>query len=272
MSHFRYFVVVLLFPIFFLLPVSGLASVLIVGGDSTADIDDVRNKILATGMVTGNVDSFEFFNGTPTLAQVQNYDAVFFWHDFGGDLNTFGNVLADYVDGGGGVVLGVFSNASGGLQGRWASGGYDPIDPNGQTNDPQLFLGTVHDALHPVMTGVSSFDGGSGSWRSTGGLSPGATLIADWSNGDPLVAEMPNFNGRIISLNFLPPSTDSGTNDSFWNPGTDGDLLMVNAINYVSGNPTIPIPTMSMWSLILMTLVLATAAGINTLRQRKRIT
>ena len=242
---------------------SGSASVLIVGGDSAADINDVQNKIASTGLVTGPIDTFDFFNGTPTLANVQAYDAVFFWHDFGGDLSAFGDVLADYVDSGGGVVLGVFSNASGGLGGRWASGGYDPLNPAGQINGPQLFLGTVHNPAHPVMDGVSTFDGGSGSWRSTGGVNPGATLIAEWSNGDPLITEMPGFNGRIISLNFLPPSSDSGTNSSFWNPATDGDLLMANAVTYVSSQiPVVPqsIPTLSEWGMIVMSLILTGSA------------
>lgn len=237
------------------------AGLLIVGGDEAADITDVRNKINGTGLVSGPVDTFDFFSGTPTLGQLQSYDAVLFWHDYGGDFNTFGDILADYVDAGGGVVLGVFANASGGLGGRWASGGYDPIIPAGQDVGGPLTLGTVSDPLHPTMAGVTSFDG-NGSWRSTGGLAPGATLIASWSNGAPLVAEMSGFSGRIISLNFLPPSLDSGTNPTFWDPATDGGLLMANSVNYVSA---VPEP-----STLALFCIGAGVAGLGSARGRRR--
>jgi hypothetical protein len=51
------------------------------------------------------------------------------------------------------------------------------------------------------------------------------------------------------------PSTDSGTNPSFWNPATDGDLLMAIAVSYVSGQGSVAIPTMNEWGIITMSLI-----------------
>ncbi len=75
--------------------------------------NDVRAKILGTGSFT-SVDIFNArlgpFDGTPTLAQLQAYDAVFVWSALSFDDPTaLGNVLADYVDGGGTVVQAMFT-------------------------------------------------------------------------------------------------------------------------------------------------------------------
>lgn len=43
------------------------AGLLIVGGDDAADITDVRNKINGTGLVSGPVDTFDFFQGRQLL-------------------------------------------------------------------------------------------------------------------------------------------------------------------------------------------------------------
>ena len=84
-----------------------LASVLIAGAPSTASwLNDVQAKIAGTGLISGSVDVLNVGSSTPTLAQLQAYDAVLFFSDASfADPTTFGNVLADYVDAGGGVVV-----------------------------------------------------------------------------------------------------------------------------------------------------------------------
>jgi hypothetical protein len=71
------------------------------------------NEILAESDVTA-VDLFDAFNGTPTLQQLQQYDIVFaFSNNIWNDPVAMGNVLADYEDGGGVVVVGSLSWSNG---------------------------------------------------------------------------------------------------------------------------------------------------------------
>src|SRR5262249_32298514 len=144
---------------------------------------------------------------TPTLAQLENYDAVLVWGDFGfADANALGDNLAQFVDDGHGVVVATFTNTFYvPLGGRWASDGYDAIEPSDVTVGLPLTLGDVAQPGHPIMAGVTNFSGGDASWHSIGGLTPGTSLIASWSDGLPLVAEKSNLD---VGLNFFPVSSD----------------------------------------------------------------
>src|SRR5262249_17067498 len=148
-------------------------------------------------------------SSTPTLAELENYDSVLVWNNFPfADENALGDNLADYVDAGHGVVVATFANANSffpSLGGRWASGGYDAIQPTTYTGFNPPTLGTVAQPGHPIMAGVANFSGGNASWHSDGGVTAGSSLIASWSDGSPLVAERSN---RDVGLNFFPPSSD----------------------------------------------------------------
>jgi hypothetical protein len=162
-----------------------------------------------------------------------------FWGDAGFQNNVLlGDVLADYVDAGGGVVQMTFTMATSGfytVSGRWRSSGYDPLIPNSYTSGTALTLGTIHQSGHPILTGVSSFSGGSSSYRNTVlGVSAGTILVADWSNGIPLIAaNTASFTGRTVALNFFPPSSTMRVD--FWDSTTDGARLMANALAFVAG-------------------------------------
>jgi hypothetical protein len=197
-------------------------------------LNEVQSKIVGTGLMSGAVDVFNASSTTPSLATLQNYDSVLVFSDNGSFDNTvlLGNTLSDYVDLGYGVVVMTFANASIPLSGRWISGAYDPILPKSQSQGTELFLGTIYDHNHPVLANVNSFSGGTNSFHGTGSLNPNATLIADWTNGRPLIAELDTFAGRVLSLNFYPPSSDSRAD--FWDATTDGAILMANALNYTA--------------------------------------
>ena len=80
------------------------------------------------------------------------------------------------------------------------------------------------------MQGVASFDGGTSSFRPTGTLlTGGSNLIAEWSDGMVLAAE--GLPGRV-DLGMYPPSSDCSS--SFWDPTTDGAMLMANALVYAA--------------------------------------
>jgi hypothetical protein len=170
----------------------------------------------------------------PTLATLQGYQAVLTWANVGYPSNAaMGDVLADYVDAGGGVVVATFANASAtlSLSGRWVSGGYESIiGGSGQTQGAAT-LGTVHQPAHPIMAGVTSFDGGTSSYRPTmTNLTPGSVSIADWSDGRVLVAV--GANPRSVGLGFYPPSSDCRVD--FWASSTDGARLMANALLFAA--------------------------------------
>lgn len=194
---------------------------------------DVQSKILGTGIFPV-VDAINVSIVTPTLAELKTYGAVLVYSDGGfADADTFGDNLAAYVDGGGGVVVAVFENVfESGLGGNWSSGGYNPMisDEFGGNNN---VLGTVLVPSSPIMAGVTTFNGGLESYQGINGLTINTTVIAEWDNGKPLVVEKTGFNGKIVLLNFYPPSSDA--RPDLWVASTDGALLMANALKYVMG-------------------------------------
>jgi hypothetical protein len=202
-------------------------------------LDDVQNKLIATGAFNSVTTYNLYSTGTPTLAYLQGFDAVLVYTDYGcQDPTTFGNNLAAYIDGGGGVVNCVFSNASVLINGAFNTTAYQVIVPNnGQNSSPQLTLGTILDPCHAIIQGITSFDGGSSSYRSSSNtLAPGATFVANWSNGDWLVAQKTGvgpMNARRADLNFYPPS--STVRSDFWDAATQGGQLMANALLWVAG-------------------------------------
>jgi hypothetical protein len=220
---------------------SAQPSVLIAAAASSLSTDcrfvEVQSKLVATGAFS-SVDIYNASSGTPNLAQLMAYDAVLTWaNNQYSTAATMGDVLADYVDAGGGVVVAVFATASIPLSGRWVSGGYEVIIAGtGQTAGAAM-LGTVHEPAHAIMAGVLTFDGGSSSYRpTTTNLTAGALRIADWSDGRVLVAA--GANPKRVDLGFYPPSSDCRSD--FWLASTDGARLMANALVYVAGGITPP--------------------------------
>ncbi len=195
---------------------------------------DVRNKILATGLFTGvDVISVSSFGSTPTLAQLQQYSAVLTFSDGSyGDPTGLGNALADYSDAGGGVVVGTFAFGSGiAIGGRLQTGGYLPLTIASQTSGTATLV--KDDASHPILEGVNNFNGGSSSYRNTSSLTSGSTLVAHWSSGQPLIAVKQLTTGRVVGMNFFPPSSD--VRSDFWVASTDGARLMANSLAFAAG-------------------------------------
>jgi hypothetical protein len=69
-----------------------------------------------------------------------------------------------------------------------------------------------------------TFNGGSSSFHSSGSLTDGAVVIAEYSNGRPLIVEKtvatPAGDVRRVDLNFFPVSNDAASNS--WQASTDG--------------------------------------------------
>ena len=200
--------------------------------DPLLRINDVREKLIDTGYFA-QVDVFNVANETPTLAELQAYAAVLVYSGTGfSNAATLGDNLADYVDSGGGVVTAVFANASIPIGGRFDTDNYWAIAPSGQQSGTPTYLGAIWAPGHPILAGVSTFSGGSNSWRpTTTSIQSGATRVADWTDGTPLVATKKYGTARRVDLGFYPPSSDARSD--FWDSGTDGALLMANALRWV---------------------------------------
>jgi len=203
---------------------------------------DVLSKISATGLFR-KVDVFPAA-GTPvpTLTELQQYSAVLVYTDtYLGDAVGWGDVLADYMDAGGGVVLSAFGYDAQygiGIAGRIVSGGYLPLTQAGQDQGARLLM--VKDTPeHPIFEGVNSFDGGTASYHNSPiSITPDATLLAHWTNGQPLVAVKQPTAGKIVGLNFYPVSSDA--REDFWSVATDGGRLMANALLWAAGSSEAP--------------------------------
>jgi hypothetical protein len=188
---------------------------------------DVQSKLTATGLFS-TVDLVDCSGTTPTVSQLKGYSSVFvFSDDSFDDSVTLGDNLAAYSNGGGHVVEATFNWDVTPLGGAWASGGYSPLtsqDSQLQGDGPLTLVPVVSGS--PLLAGVSSFSGGSSSYRNNATLAPGATLIATWNDtaSTPLVAT----KGCTVALNFYPPSSDARTD--FWDPTTKGVRLMTNAL------------------------------------------
>lgn len=201
-------------------------------------MDDICNKLRAAGLP--HVDGI-FAQRIPTLEELQKYCAVLVYSYNSSaflDGGLMGDLLADYVDNGGGVIVTVFTNCNnlrnGFVKGRFLEGNYHPILPARQhdTNGKRpLTLGRVHEPMHPIMQHVRSMDGGKSSFFCPGAIQPGGKLIADWNNGVPLAVDLPKGKGNVVGINFFPPSCDTG-DPRFWNSNTDGAILLANALAY----------------------------------------
>lgn len=195
---------------------------------------DPQAKLLATGKFN-SVSLIDARVVTPTPAELKAFDAVIVWSNYGfNDAVLLGDNLADYIDDGGGVVLAVFADTHTGslmLQGRFSAEQYYCIEPGNSTTSTASGLGT-NDSLHPLMEGVISLSGSTCFRPLSTNLLGGSTVVAEWTDGKPLIVER-QVNGRPrVDLGIYPPSSD--VSSSYWDAATDGDLIMANALMYVA--------------------------------------
>ncbi|UYV14167.1 MAG: hypothetical protein NCW75_07705 [Phycisphaera sp.] len=211
--------------------------VAIVAAAGSAGASGVETVLQDSGAFD-SVTNIDLQSTTPTLAELEAFDSVIVWTNLTPtDPVAFGDNLADYVDGGGGVVVAVFANSSTttdrDISGRWRGNpDYEVIVPRSGNQSGPASLGAILDPSHPIMDGVASFFGGTSSFRpNVTDLNPGATAIAEWDDGRVLVAIGANPNR--VDLGFYPPP--STVSASFWDIGTDGDLMLVQSLLFAAG-------------------------------------
>ena len=214
-------------------------NVAVLGADG--GISDVQAKLLGTGQFN-SVTTFDVNVMTPTLAEVEVFDAVMVYSNMVyADATALGNIMADYADGGGGVVCAMFELAGfwagASLEGRWLTDDYQMMAWAADVRGTQQYLGTVHEPGHPIMAGVSSFAGGTDSFRpGATTVRTGADVIAEWTDGRFLVvADEVGGTFRRVDLGFFPVSIGF-LRRPMLEPGDRRALLMANALTW-AGSP-----------------------------------
>ncbi|MBX7077831.1 MAG: DUF4215 domain-containing protein [Nannocystaceae bacterium] len=124
-------------------------------------------------------------NNTPTLATLQMYDAVLLFENGNfGNAAQVGDVVAQYVEGGGGVVTATFFLQDYDTTTWGALNQYDPFVPSGggcEYNSDDMDATTVVD--HPITAGVMSVHGNS--YRGGAAAKVDAQVLALWTTPNP---------------------------------------------------------------------------------------
>jgi len=192
-------------------------------------IDLFSRGLFPLGSVINIVDVTD---SIPPLSFLSEYDAVLVWTTSPvTDPVMLGERLAEYVDDGGGVVIGQMSFVDGwALLGRFMSD-YSPLQPTASTGIAvarQIDFNSVSLPLHPILNGVNLrvFPFYSTNQWSNPSLDIGATLIAkDTPSGANAIAV--NAAGNVIGLNMSGNHMRGGYSEP--------PKLIVNALLFVAG-------------------------------------
>lgn len=167
-------------------------NVLLYGSDPSHVGDDVFSTISNAGLFSEIVVQVKCGGfPIPSLADLQEYSAVMVWSDCGFKPGSaLGDVLADYVDGGGRLVVSTFALAGPPNQylsprGRLITDEYLPVTGAGT---PRANSGSLVADLpeHPLLEGVNTFN--AAHINRPLQVASGATLVAHWPGDVPLVA------------------------------------------------------------------------------------
>ena len=174
--------------------------ILITGNCFNEAVTPLATAIDAEPGVAG-VTTFDTSTGTPTAATLKAQNLVVSLGDdceAYADQATWGDRLADYVDGGGTVLQAAYDNwdaagegANAYPTGRFASGGYAPFEL-GPNDNQATTLGQVLKPKSPIVKGLGTF---ATTDNTTDALASGATLLAKWADGRNAIA----VKGRVVS-------------------------------------------------------------------------
>lgn len=213
----------------FSVSINDIHEVLILGADLQTGVEAIATLVNESGEFE-IVDSFISKDALITLDKLKEYDAVLCYTNYSPvSSSDLGDVLALYIENGGGLVEAVFGgNIS-------ISGNYDNYKLYDNTaaisqKKEMVELDKVNsDMTQEIFNGVDSFGGNV--WYNTNIVAlSDATQIAVFDNGEPLTLIKENVgekNARSVFLNFFP-------NTGYWDTTTDGGVLMANALIWAS--------------------------------------
>lgn len=194
-----------------------LNDLLILHCEGGASINGVQNNI-GTDPYYGSVDYIDGSTGLVLLSTLENYDCVFTWNNYQYTSGQ-GDIMADYVDGGGKVVICGWAITQ--CYGQIIS---DPdYCPMAGADNQYAYVNMGTTYSHDILTGVSSIS--NIYFWVLASLESGAYLIAENSLGTPLVAI--NAANTVVALNLV-------AGDYIYWTG-DGWTLCNNSIQYLMG-------------------------------------
>lgn len=170
---------------------------------------------------------------TITLADLEGYDIVVTsnntqWLGGGGvEPEVIGDLLADYVDDGGKVIVNqfVYSYDAWKLEGRFIDEQYGPFIPSTADAEVVVELGDILAPGHPLLEGVSELE--YSGYVQNVSLAPGAVAVAAWDNDELFLAA----NSNVVALNLLPSLGNGGPLQWTGDLGT----IYENAVHYLAG-------------------------------------
>ncbi len=192
----------------------------------------------ACGNFCNRIDALDFGplgqSRVPALSELTPYNVVLIGSNYFFNpafANPLGDLLADYMDQGGNVVMMAFSfspASNSGALGRWQADGYSPLPTAGNFFQSQP-LATIYVPGHPILDGVSTM---TALYRNSHfSVTSGAQRIADFADGRILAAtkENPivNNGARAVGLPWFPGAQTTG----------DAWRLVANAVRYASRAP-----------------------------------
>ncbi len=218
-------------------PIASDCSILCLSSDYSNSIAYVEPALVSTGLLSSKyIFHMNAEHSAPVLADLLPYDAILFWSfEALGESEVLGNVLKDYVDAGGGVVLAAFSFTSdlpvdAQIAGAILDPGYCPFLPDTMTGSPgQMSEPSVTDPGHAyfdavdtsnvVYEGLSRF--------SNPILNDGGVLLAQDTVEQNFLAE--NIDGSVGAISLFPGTLD------FSSSSDDTRRLVANMLMTVSG-------------------------------------
>lgn len=194
--------------------------------------EDIRNQLLLTGAFM-TVNILDVSAGTPTLMDLQPFQSALVVTDkVLSNPVVLGDVLADYYDGGGRVVLALHSTVGVGtrVEGKFGdpAGEYAITDPAGGLDMPlDDGFGMAIEPQNPLMKAVTSFSYVM-SRKSTGKPINTGIIVAQWLNGAPLVIRGTAKGRNRVDVNLYPLQVQNGM--SVWMG--DVGVILRNALLY----------------------------------------
>ena len=212
-------------------PADDTLKVLIYASDNnTTGAEEAKTQLIATGLFADeNIDialdgDFRF-----EYSDIQQYKAILVWsnYSFNNPANV-GNVLKEYVDNGGGVILSTYCYSTPwAIQGGILDPGYSPFIPDFTQNvSGTLDMGSITDPGHPVFNGIiAAPDYWFNSNYSNPDLNIDGILLAQDTNGNNVVAISPN--QKVVGINIYPGFLADANMETA--------RLFANALVHVSG-------------------------------------
>jgi len=170
-----------------------------------SNVMTIATALMGTGLFA-QVDAFDTGTANPTLADLQAYSAVLVY-TFASwkDPAQLGDVLADYFDAGGRVVLANGADCADQyrIRGRFEADGYHLLEEGGvEPNADQL--GMLVEPQSPLLVGVSAVNA---SVHCVGAPVAGSTVVAELATTKaPVVLRAKVHNKNRVDVNLFPPS------------------------------------------------------------------